>query len=203
MGSDRVGPEGEASRPREIAVPLADGFEETEAVAVVDVLRRAGLKVTTLALGPGPVTGSHGIALVPDAVIDEVDLRGFDAVVLPGGMPGTVNLMGDRRVLGLVQRLASDGRPVAAICAAPRVLAAAGVVEGLDVTSHPSVREMLPGATVVDAPRVVVAHREGGGAVLTSQGPGTALEFGLELVRQWVSAERAEELREAMLVVPS
>lgn len=182
-----------------VLVPLAEGFEETEAVAVIDVLRRAGLRVTVAGLGAGAMTGSHGIAIVPDAALDDVELASVTALFLPGGMPGTTNLMADDRVVGLVRRLNGAGLPVAAICAAPRVLAEAGVVEGLAVTSHPGVRAMLGGAVVVDAPRVVAAQG-GGGPVFTSQGPGTALELGLALVRRWVGDERADELTAAMLV---
>ncbi|QDU69725.1 DJ-1/PfpI family protein [Engelhardtia mirabilis] len=185
-----------------ILVPLADGFEETEAVAVIDVLRRAGLRVTVAGLAPGPITGSHQIAMVPDAALADVDLATVTSIVLPGGMPGTTNLMADRRIVDLVRRLYAAGETVAAICAAPRVLAEAGIVSGLELTSHPSVRGMLAGATVLDMPRVVTAQGigQGTGPVVTSQGPGTALEFGLELVRRWVGPEKATELQAAMLI---
>jgi 4-methyl-5(b-hydroxyethyl)-thiazole monophosphate biosynthesis len=185
-----------------VLVPLAEGFEETEAVALIDVLRRADLNVVTAGLQPGPVTGSHGITVVPDATLAEVDLAEVDALVLPGGMPGTTHLMEDECILGLARRLAEERRPVAAICAAPRVLATAGLIDGLEVTSHPGVRELLGGARVLDTPRVVRATHASGGAVVTSQGPGTALELGLALVADWVGADRAESLREAMLVQP-
>lgn len=181
-----------------VLVPLADGFEETEVVAVVDVLRRADLRVTLAGLEPGPVTGAHALTLVPDAELDAVDLDSVTALYLPGGMPGTTNLMSDSRVLELVRTLHGGGQPVAAICAAPRVLAAAGVIDGLTVTSHPSVREQLGAARVVDSPRVVADR--GSGPIVTSQGPGTALELGLELVRRWVGADVAARLAAAMLV---
>src|SRR5690606_9534615 len=118
-----------------------------------------------------------GITLVPDADLAHLDLDGFDAVVLPGGMPGTRNLMADERLLGLVRRLAREGRTTAAVCAAPLVLQAAGVLGEAPVTSHPSVRGELAGRTVVDGPRVVES-----GPIVTSQGPGTVLEFALALV---------------------
>ena len=178
-----------------ILVPLAEGFEEMEAVAVIDVLRRADLEVTTAGLVPGPVTGSHGISLTPDTALDEVRVESFDVVVLPGGMPGTLHLMEDERVLGLVRDLHRRGRTTAAICAAPMVLARAGVVEGVPVTSHPSVRADLGGADVRAEPRVVRS-----GSVVTSQGPGTAIEFGLALVEELVGSEKAAELAAAMMV---
>lgn len=178
-----------------ILVPLADGFEEIEAVTIVDVLRRADLDVTTAGLAPGAVRGSHGIAIEPDAALGDLDLDTFTMVVLPGGQPGTRNLMKDERLLGLVRRLHAQGRRTAAICAAPLVLHAAGIVRGVAVTAHPSVRKDLLGAVVHDAPRVVRS-----GTVTTSQGVGTALEFALALVADLNGQARADELARAMIV---
>ena len=178
-----------------ILVPLAEGFEEIEAVTIVDVLRRAGLDVTVAGLAPGVVKGSHGIPVTPDAHLGALDLGKFTMVVLPGGMPGTKNLAGDERLLGLVRRLSAEGKRTAAICAAPLVLHAAGVLEGVPVTSHPSVREKLPGAIVRDAPRVVRS-----GPVMTSQGAGTAMEFSLALVAELCGEGKAAELAKAMVV---
>lgn len=176
-------------------VPLAEGFEELEAVAIIDVLRRAGVVVTVAGLRSGLVTGAHGIALATDCVLDDALRASFDVVVLPGGMPGTTNLMEDERVLGLLRAQHAAGRRVAAICAAPMVLARAGLIDGVRVTSYPGVRGELGKAVVEDAARVVRSGR-----ILTSQGPGTALEFALELVRDLVGAARADELSKAMLV---
>lgn len=184
-----------ARKPGVVLVPLAEGFEEIEAVVIIDVLRRAGVEVCVAGLVPGLVTGSHGITLATDRALAEVDAASLAMIVLPGGMPGTANLRKDRRVLDLVRTLESSARPVAAICAAPTVLAAAGVLAGRSVTSHPSVRGELTGATVVDQPRVVRS-----GPVITSQGVGTALEFALELVTELVGPERARGLRSALLV---
>jgi 4-methyl-5(b-hydroxyethyl)-thiazole monophosphate biosynthesis len=178
-----------------VLVPLAPGFEEIEAVAIVDVLRRAGVSVTLAGLAPGPVRGSHGIVLATDAELSSVASETFDMVVLPGGMPGTTNLAEDQRVLACVRDQHASGRTVAAVCAAPLVLAAAGIVSGVRVTAHPSVRAKLGDAVVVAQPRVVKSGR-----VITSQGPGTALEFALALVAELVGAERASELARAMLV---
>ena len=180
---------------KHILVPLAEGFEEIEAVAIVDVLRRAGLEVTTASLRPGPVTGAHGIELAADAELAGLEPASFDMVVLPGGMPGTLNLMEDERVLAAVRALHSAGRHTAAICAAPMVLAKAGVIGGVAVTSHPSVRDNLGDADVRSEPRVVRS-----GHVVTSQGPGTAIEFALALVADLVGPAEAAELSEALLV---
>ncbi len=180
---------------KRVLVPLAEGFEEIEAVTVIDVLRRAGVEVVVAGLRPGPVTGSHGIAVAADAGLDDVDPDGFDMIALPGGMPGTTNLMEDERVLAAVRALHARGRPTAAVCAAPMVLARAGVVGGVAVTSHPSVRDRLGDADVRAEPRVVRS-----GSVITSQGPGTSLEFALALVEELVGAAKAGELARAMVV---
>jgi 4-methyl-5(b-hydroxyethyl)-thiazole monophosphate biosynthesis len=186
---------GVLSRQLRVLVPLADGFEEIEAITIIDVLRRAGVEVVVAGLEPRTIAGSHGIGVAPDAGLDEVDAATLDAIVLPGGMPGTTNLAEDSRVLELVRALAADGRRVGAICAAPTVLAAAGIEEGLELTSHPSVRDRLGSATVLDAPAVVRS-----GCVVTSQGAGTAMEFALALVEDLCGAEKAGELARAMVV---
>jgi len=180
-----------------ILVPLAEGFEEIEAVTIVDVLRRAGLEVTVAGLVPGPVTGGHGIAVTPDSDLGAIDAGAFTMVVLPGGMQGTRNLMADERILALVRRLSAEGKRTAAICAAPLVLHAAGVLAGVPVTSHPSVREKLSGAIVRAGPRVVRS-----GPVTTSQGAGTAMEFALALVADLCGEPKAAELARAMVAGP-
>jgi 4-methyl-5(b-hydroxyethyl)-thiazole monophosphate biosynthesis len=178
-----------------IVVPLAPGFEEIEAVTSVDVLRRAELEVFVAGLEPGPILGAHGIPVGTDGDLADVDPADVAMIVLPGGMPGTPRLAEDERVLALLRVLHESGRPVAAICAAPLVLARAGILEGREATSHPSVRDRLAGARVLDAPRVVRS-----GTVLTSQGPGTALEFALAIVRDRAGDARADALARAMLV---
>ena len=178
-----------------ILVPLADGFEETEAVAIVDVLRRADLAVTTAGLAGTRVRGAHAITLEADAALEALDLSEFTAIVLPGGMPGTTNLLNDERILDLLRRLAAEGRTTAAICAAPLVLDAVGLLEGREFTCHPSVGEPLGVSAAPDGPRVVES-----GTLVTSRGPGTALEFALSLVERFAGARKAEELASAMLV---
>ena len=178
-----------------ILVPLADGFEEIEAVTIIDVLRRAGLPVVVLGLVDGPVTGAHGVALGTDGTLDRVEIDALGMIVLPGGMSGTTNLMEDERILGLVRDLHARGKRVAAICAAPMVLAEAGVLGEGPATSHPTVRDRLGDARVLHEPRVVRSGR-----ILTSQGPGTALEFALAIVEDLCGPEKAGELASAMLV---
>ena len=181
---------------KHVLVPLAEGFEEIEAVALIDVMRRAGLGVIVASLEhTAAVRGAHGIAVEPDLALDEVDADVIDAIVLPGGMPGTTNLAADERVLGLVRALHASGRPTGAICAAPLVLHAAGVIDEVEVTSHPSVRAKLGTARVVAEPRVVKSGR-----VWTSQGAGTAIEFALAIVAELVGADEAQRIGAAMMV---
>lgn len=171
-------------------VPLAEGFEELEAVTIIDVLRRAGVEVTVAALAASPVTGSHAIRVEADALLDAVQRDVFDAVVLPGG-PGAQRLRDDERVKAVVRRLAAEGRLVAAVCAAPTVLEAAGVLAGKRATVYPG--NQLPSAEQVEE-RVVVD-----GSIITSRGPGTALEFALAVVEKLAGAAKASELARAML----
>ncbi|MBM3975832.1 MAG: DJ-1/PfpI family protein [Planctomycetes bacterium] len=183
--------------PPRVLIPLADGFEEIEAVAIIDTLRRAGVTVVTAALRADPlrvVHGAHGIDLVADTELG-AQTGDFDALVLPGGMPGTKHLADDPRVLALVREMQRAGKHVAAICAAPSVLAKAGVLEGVAATSYPGFQDKLAGARVERGSRVVVAGR-----IVTSQGPGTALEFALELVRLLVGSDKSAELERAMIV---
>jgi 4-methyl-5(b-hydroxyethyl)-thiazole monophosphate biosynthesis len=177
-----------------ILIPLAPGFEEIEAVTIIDVLRRAGLDVQVVGLTPGPVLGAHGITVDTDGSIDDVDAAELAMLVLPGGLPGATNLRDDARVLALVRELAASGRYVSAICAAPIVLGAAGVLQGRAATCYPGFEGELTGATP-STERVVKA-----GNVITSRGPGTALEFALALVAELAGADAAQGLREGMLV---
>lgn len=182
---------------KKVLVPLAPGFEEIEAVTIIDVLRRAAVEVVVAGTVAGPVRGSRGVTIVPDATFDQVDLAGFDAIALPGGGPGAAALRADERVRAALACHHAAGRLTAAICAAPTVLAAAGLVAGRRVTGHPSVHEELArdGADVDPDRRVVVD-----GHLITSQGPGTSLEFALALVERLAGPAQVEALGRAMLV---
>jgi 4-methyl-5(b-hydroxyethyl)-thiazole monophosphate biosynthesis len=170
-----------------VLVPLAEGFEEIEAVTIVDLLRRAGVEVRTAALAGRQVTGSHGIRIEADIALDDVDDADYDMIVLPGGMPGADHLKNDARVVGLLRRFGSAGRYTAAICAAPGVLAYAGLLEGRTATSFPGFLrpDSAPGLRLSDAPVVV------DGKVVTSRGPGTAIEFSLALIELLMGGETA------------
>ncbi len=163
---------------KRVLVPLAEGFEELEAVTIIDILRRAGVEVVVASLAGSPVTGAHDIQVAADAPLAALVAQDFDMIALPGGMPGAEHLKNDPRIAALVCRLHAAGRPVAAICAAPMVLAAAGVLQGRRATSYPGFLADAAASTVVgDA---VVVDR----GVITSRGPGTALDFALALVEE-------------------
>lgn len=175
-------------------VLLADGFEETEAVTLIDVLRRARVDVVTAGIRARRVTGSHAIPIEADATLADVAHETFDAVVLPGGMPGATHLRDDAGVRALVTAQHAAGRWVAAICAAPIVLGAAGLLRGKRATCYPGFESQLEGATVSTEPVVTDCR------IMTSRGVGTALEMSLALVRELVDDASARKLRSAMLV---
>ena len=172
---------------------LATGFEEIEAISIVDTLRRAGVEVTIAGLQAGAIEGAHGIKVVPDTTIGEIEIKKFDAVILPGGNPGYVNLGKDQRVLDAVKTAFELGKIVAAICAAPAVLAKAGILKGKKATIYPGMESTLTGAKHINE-RVVVD-----GKLVTSQGPGTALEFGITLVELLVGKQKAQEVKSALV----
>ncbi|HEY3496258.1 MAG TPA: DJ-1 family glyoxalase III [Polyangiaceae bacterium] len=173
-------------------VLLAEGFEEIEAVTIVDVLRRGGVKVTTAALGTSLVRGSHGIAIEADTSLDGLRVDTFDAVVLPGGMPGAKHLRDDTRVQSLLCEAAARDKLVGAICAAPIALDAAGLLDGKRATAYPG-HEIRPAIYVEED---VVTD----GNIVTSRGVGTALDFALALVERLAGSDTASRLRVAMLV---
>jgi 4-methyl-5(b-hydroxyethyl)-thiazole monophosphate biosynthesis len=177
-----------------VAVILADGFEEVEAVAIIDVLRRAGIDTVLAGLHDGPIVSAHTVKLVPDTTIDAVKADDFDMIVLPGGQPGSDNLNADPRVQELLKSFSAKGKFIGAICAAPYVLANAGVLKGKHATAYPSYKERL-GSALYEEKAVVTD-----GNILTSRGAGTALVFGLAIVERLVNKEKAQKIKEAMLI---
>jgi len=161
-----------------VLVPLAEGCEELEAVTVIDLLRRAKVTVVTAGLVPGPVRASRGTVLVPDAKLEDVIGDDFDMIVLPGGLPGADHLGRDARLIAKLHAMASDGLYICAICAAPKVLAEQGLLDGKRATAYPGVVELgaYPGVTWTGG------AVEQDGRVITSRGPGTAMDFALALI---------------------
>lgn len=176
-----------------VLVPIADGFEEIETTTVVDMLRRAGADVCLAGLEKRVLTGSRLIRVEPDCGLEDALSRDFDMIVLPGGQPGVNNLRADTRVIQLLQKMHSEGKWIAAICAAPLILREAGLIEGMRLTSFPGVRAELPGCDYRED-RVVRQDK-----LITSRGPGTALEFSLKLIEILHGIETARSLSETVL----
>ena len=179
-----------------VAVLLATGFEEVEALAVVDALYRAGIRADLISIeNERHVASSHGIKVVADLMLDDADLASYTVVFLPGGMPGTLGLKANERVREELARRASSGEKTAAICAAPSILAELGVLQGKRATANPGFMAALSagGAQAETTPVVV------DGNIVTSRGAGTALELGFELVRQLLGDEAAQSVRESVV----
>lgn len=176
-----------------VYVFLADGFEEVEALAPVDLLRRAGAEVRTVGIGTCVVRGSHGIPVVTD--MDDMLLALDDAVemvVLPGGMPGTLNLEKNKNVQSAVDFCAENGRFIGAICAAPSILGNKGLLDGKNAVCFPGYEQLLKGAVVSE--KSVVRD----GNIITAKGAGVAVEFGIELVRAMFGDEKADKLQASL-----
>jgi 4-methyl-5(b-hydroxyethyl)-thiazole monophosphate biosynthesis len=169
-------------------VLFADGSEELEAITVVNILRRAGVSVTLAGLDTGMLRGSRGVMLIPDKTLDAVLNEEFDMIVLPGGQPGTDHLKADARVIELAQRMAQQNKYVSAICAAPSVLATAGLLDGKQATSFPGA--LNPFQKVKQQHTAVVED----GKIITSRGPGTAMDFALTLVERLAGHVKRQEV---------
>ena len=169
----------------QVLVPLAQGCEELEAVTVIDLLRRAGIKVVTAGLDDQAVTASRGTVLIPDKIIDDVLKQEFDMIVLPGGAGGADNLNADKRIHSLLKRMAEGGKYTAAICAAPKVLATAGLLENRKATGYPGILEELDLVHTVLTTNAVQID----GKIVTSRGPGTAMDFALALIEILLGSE--------------
>lgn len=176
-----------------VLVMLAQGCEEIEAVTIIDILRRASIDVTSAGLDDLPVLGSHGVVLLADTTLDLAQHQDFDMIVLPGGLPGTDNLRADQRLIALLQRMAQHEKYVTAICAAPSVLAAAGLLDGRKATCYPTCLDAFPKVNLQTS--AVVAD----GKLITSRGPGTAMDFALALVERLSGKTKRDEV-EAWLV---
>lgn len=179
---------------KKVCVLLADGFEEVEALTVVDLLRRARIYVDTVSVTEEyMIRGSHGIAVQTEDLFEEVNLAEFDMVVLPGGLPGTTNLGAHSGVRRLVKDFAEGGKYVAAICAAPTILSDLGLLRGKRVTCYPDVERKISGAVLTGAPAMV------DGNIITGQGVGAAVDFALELIAVLVGNEKAGEIADAIV----
>lgn len=173
---------------------FAEGYETVEALMVVDILRRGGVEVTMTSISEEEfVRSSHGVNVEMDAVMGEIDVLSYDAIILPGGMPGTLNLGESDAVKKALLAMNQAGKIVSAICAAPGVLGKYGLLEGKNACSYPDHEVNLRGAQVLREPVVT------DGNIVTSRGLGTALEFGLRLLELLEGVGKADQIREAII----
>lgn len=175
---------------------LANGFEEIEAITVIDVLRRAKVDIKAVSVsGSLSVTGAHKISVVTDALYEEINFEDMDMLILPGGMPGTTNLTAHQRLMDNISRFARDGKWVCAICAAPSVLGGLGILRGKAAVCYPGYEASLQGADVKSDSVVQ------DGKVITARGPGVSIPFALKLVEVLKGPELSEKLRNDMMCI--
>ncbi|MBR1476683.1 MAG: DJ-1/PfpI family protein [Lachnospiraceae bacterium] len=179
---------------KNIAVFLADGFEEIEGLTVVDILRRAGLSVDTVSvMGRDRIEGSHAIPIIADKLISDIKYEDYDCFVLPGGMPGTKNLEACGELMELIDRAYKENKYIAAICAAPSIFGHRGILKGRDATCYPGMEGELTGANAL-TDSVVVSDN-----VITSRGMGTAIDFALDITEIFCGTQKAKELSKAVV----
>ncbi len=179
---------------KKVYIFLADGFEEIEGLTVVDLLRRAGIEAVTVSIKEDKmVTGAHGISVMADFLFEEIKGTMADMAVLPGGMPGTTNLLACEPLMDMILGLHSAGAYVAAICAAPSILAEIGLLEGKKATSYPGFEEKMTMAEYVYEPVVQ------DGQVITSRGMGTAIDFSLKLIEILEGEAKAKEISDSII----
>ena len=176
------------------AIFFGTGYEEIEALTVVDILRRAGITADLVSItGEREVTGSHGITVKMDQLFEEVDFDSVDIIVLPGGMPGTTNLEAYNPLMDKVDEFYRQDKYIAAICAAPSILGHKGILKGKKACSNPGFESHLEGADVKQEPAVVDGH------IITSRGMGTAIPFGLAILEQFAGEEAVVQMRRKLV----
>jgi len=173
-------------------VLMAEGFEEIELSSIVNILRRGGVSVIVAGLQDGLITGSRGMKMQPDALLDSIREL-FDIIILPGGSPGYINLGKDKRVIDLVNRYYNEDKFVAAICGAPSVLETAGILAQKRATIFKGLENLIKSAKYIDKP--VVEDQK----IITSQGPGTAIEFSLTVLQRLTNEKKASEVKEQLI----
>lgn len=178
-----------------VLVPLAQGCEELEAITIIDLLRRAGIEVTTCGLDGQPVKASRGTTIIPDTRIDKVQHMPFDLIVLPGGLPGADHLRDNKLVQSLIKKQVLENKYMAAICAAPKALAEAGVLEGKTATGFPGILAALTNNNITVSENAV----EIDGNIITSRGPGTAMDFTLTLIELLEGREKRDEINKQLV----
>ncbi|QBD85237.1 DJ-1/PfpI family protein [Clostridium tetani] len=184
----------EVIKVKKIVVMLAKGFEEIEALTVVDILRRVGVDCKTCSITEEKmVKGAHNIYVKSDTLLKDFKEYEFSGIVLPGGMPGATNLRDNKTVIGIIKEFNDENKLIAAICAAPIVLKEADIVENKNITSYPGFEEELKGSNYKEDK--VVQH----GNIITSRGPSTAIDFTFKILENIIDEKELEELKKSML----
>ena len=176
-----------------VYVLIGNGFEEIEAVSIIDILRRGGVDVKTLGIGGTLVAGGVGIKIETDMRVEDADTRDVEMIVLPGGLGGVESIKGSKAAMDLIKTVYDGGKKVAAICAAPTVFGKMGILGNRRAICYPGLESKLTGAVVAKDEKVVVD-----GNVITSKAPGTAMDFGLKLVEVLKGAKTSEEVRDGL-----
>lgn len=177
-----------------VYIILGKGFEETEAIAPLDILRRGGVYAVFAGIGGKTVSSAHGIEIGCDILSDDIDLDKADMIVIPGGLEGVKSIKSDKAVMDKIKTAHDRGTALAAICAGPTVLYDAGVLNGVNITCYPGMESEMPNAEVDISKAVCI-----GGKIITGRGPGAALEFGFALLRYLKGADIEEKVKEAMI----
>ena len=179
---------------KKVGMMVANGYEEVEMLTVVDLLRRAGMTCDIISVsGEKDLTSSHKVTVIADLLYEEADFDSYDALAIPGGMPGTTNLGAHAGVCEQLKKAYADGRMIAAICAAPTVFGKLGLLEGKKAICYPGMEDQLTGAEVTYEPAV----RDGN--IITSRGMGTAIDFGLAIIAYYEGEEAAAALAEKIV----
>lgn len=177
-----------------LAIFLADGFEEIEALAVVDICRRGGLTIDMISImGKPEVTGSHGIMVKADGLFEDAVIGDYDMLILPGGMPGTLKLEAHEALMQQVDEFYAAGKKIGAICAAPSIFGHKGILKGRRACSYPTFENHLEGAAVTPGPVEISDN------VITSRGMGTAIDFGLAILGVFCGQEMAQKIAKAII----
>lgn len=181
---------------KRVLVPLAQGCEELEAVTIMNLLIRAGIEVVSASLDDERIiTASRGTQLIAKTTLAQVQTEVFDMVVLPGGLPGSDYLMEDLRLRKILQAAVAQDRWIAAVCAAPKVLVAAGLLDGKTATSYPGVIDVNPAKNMTYSQDAVVVD----GKIVTSRGPGTVMDFALQLIEVLVGVEKRQAVEVSLV----
>ena len=180
---------------KKVILFLAEGFEEVEALTVVDYLRRKDINVDTVSITEdNEVKGAHEIVVLADKTINDIkDIDDYDAVIIPGGLPGATNLRDNDKVIDVVKKINENGKLTAAICAGPIVLERAGIIKDKKVTSYPGFEDDLKNGVYIE--QNVVRD----GSIITARGPALAVDFAIEIIKYLLGEEKSEELKKDIL----